>query len=140
MPHIPMPRDLWRDHILPFAYNVQPRELLADLLSYHSTMVRVRQVYQTLYPTTPETPNEESDRAWLSNDICRFLNDDQPTMLGYVPFYRDVFARLFMNHRTGSLRAPSFLSDNFAEIKVAIALLQPHERARLETFLTPDDA
>lgn len=130
-----MPRDLWRDHILPFAFNVQPRELLADLLSYHSTMARVQRVYRILYPTTPETPDEDSDRAWLSNDICRFLNDDQPTMLGYVQFYRDVFTRLFMNHRAGPLRAPSFLSDNFTEIKVAIALLQPHERARLEAFL-----
>jgi len=87
---------------------------------------------------------DDSYHAWLSNDICRFLNDDQPTMYGYVAFYRVIFRRLYMNHTKDlqMIRPPAEFGDDgdmFSDIKVSIGLLNPTERLRLERFLDSFD-
>lgn len=130
--------DLFRDRILPFTYCPQPAALCEDLRSYHQTTSHVKALYGTRFPTVSTTPADESDLAWLSNDICRFLNDDRPTMLGYVEFYKKVFRRLYMNRnqRLSAVRIPSLLGEEyFQDIKVSIGLLLPAERQRLIRFL-----
>jgi hypothetical protein len=133
-----LPIDLLRDRILPYSYRPQPAALRDDLLSYHRTTAAVKALYRDRFPTEPSTPVEDSDLAWLSNDICRFLNNDQPTMLGYVEFYKKVFQRLYLN-RSKPLSAvglPSFYGDeHFHDINVSIGLLLPDERQQLEAFL-----
>ena len=134
----PIPNDIFRDMILPYTYCPQPAALLADLLSYHQTMSHLKTLYCIRFPTVSTTPSEDSDLAWLSNDICRFLNNDQPTMFGYVEFYRDVFRRLYMNHANDTSASPhldSFGTVVFSDIKVSIGLLLPAERLRLESYL-----
>ena len=133
-----LPSAVVRDRVLPFTYCPQPAALCEDLRSYHRTTSHVKTLYGTRFPTVAATAEEESDLAWLSNDICRFLNNDQPTMLGYVAFYRGVFQRLYMNHikDLSAVRGPPLCgADNFNDIKVSIGLLLPKERQRLETFL-----
>ena len=133
-----IPSDVFRDGILPYTYRPQPAALRDDLLSYHRTTAKVKTLYGKRFPTGPATAPEDSDLAWLSNDICRFLNDDQPTMLGYVEFYKKVFQRLLVN-RSKPLSAvslpPLLANDDFSDIKVSIGLLLPAERARLEKFV-----
>jgi hypothetical protein len=134
-----LPVDLFRDRILPYTYRTQPTALQQDLFSYHRTIAHVKTIYGTRYPTTETTLEDESDMAWLSNDICRFLNNDQPTMLGYVEFYRAVFQRLYMNHKKEfpDVRLPPPIGDvHFNDIKVSIGLMLPLERQQLERFLS----
>ena len=69
-----IPRDVFRDRILPYTYRPQPTALRDDRLSYHGTMAKVKTLYGKRFPTGPATPAEDSDLAWLSNDICRFCS------------------------------------------------------------------
>ena len=132
-----IPRDVFRDRILPYTYRPQPTALRDDLLSYHGTMAKVKNLYGKRFPTGPATPAEDSDMAWLSNDVCRFLNDDQPTMLGYVEFYRKVFQRRYLNRSKclSAVELPCLLDLSFNDINVSIGLLRPAERQQLEAFL-----
>lgn len=132
-----IPKDIFRDNILPFTYCIQPINLRQDILSYHKTIQNVKEIYQQKFPTTIDTPSEDSDLAWLSNDISRFLNNDQPTMYGIVDFYRIVFQRLYSNQKKSleAITVPSCMEDNFNDIKVSISLLNPEERLKLEKFL-----
>ena len=130
-----IPIDIFRDMILPYTYTPQPPALLSDLRSYCQTMVRLKALYIRRWP-----PNTRGSAAqeWLSNDITRFLNNDQPTMLGYVGFYKEVFQRLYMNHEISlqNVRLPCLVGDEtFSDIKVSVGLLLPDERVRLESFL-----
>ena len=133
-----LPVDLFRDRILPYTYRPQPTALQQDLFSYHRTIAHVKTIYGTLYPTVRTTPEQESDMAWLSNDITRFLNNNQPTMLGYSQFYRVVFQRLYMNHMKNLPNVclpPPLGAVHFNDIKVSIGLMLPLERQQLERFL-----
>ena len=82
-----IPKDIFRDNILPFTYCIQPIQLRQDLLSYHKTIQNVKEIYQQKFPTTIDTPSEDSDLAWLSNDISRFLNNDWPIQMDSVTNY-----------------------------------------------------
>ena len=132
-----IPPDIMRDRILPYLYRPQPLALRDDLRSYHHTMHAVHALYATRFPTGPDTHKDESDRAWLSNDICRFLNNDQPLMLGYVDFYKRVFQRLFQNRSLHLSRVclPPLFTDNMSDIKVSIGVMLPEERDQLQSFL-----
>ena len=131
-----------RDRILPYTYRPQPAALRDDLLSYHRTVATVKAVYRDRFPTEPSTPAWQTPPAWLSNDICRFLNNDQPTMLGYVEFYKRVFQRQYLN-RSRSLSAVCLSPGSSSPmetlmirvINVSIGLLLPGERWLLEVFL-----
>ncbi len=133
-----IPSDLFRDRILPYTYRPQTVALRDDLLSYHGTTATLKALYGARFLTGPATPAEDSDRSWLSNDICRFLNNAQPTMLGYVEFYKKVFQRLYLNRSKplAAVAVPAAVGDErFSDIKVSIGLLLPSERRQLETFL-----
>jgi hypothetical protein len=131
-----MPRDIVRDKIIPMTYCPQPTKLLKDISSYYETMSRVQALYREKWP--PDIfVGEESYLAWLSNDICRFLNEDRPTCEGIIASYKKVFRRLYMN-RNKEIRAitiPDMLSEDFHDIKVAVGLMLVPERRKLEIFL-----
>lgn len=132
-----IPPDIVRDRILPYLYRPQPNALRDDLRSYHHTMRAVHALYAERFPTGPNTSSDDSDRAWLSNDISRFLNNDRPIMLGYVDFYRRVFQRLFRNQARPprNVCLPALFNDDASDIKVSIGLLLPSERDQLQAFL-----
>ena len=136
-----VPKDIFRDIILPYAYRPQPIELINDIKSYYKTIHNVKNIYTTLYPTRPSTPEEESSSAWLSNDIARFLNDDQPTMYGYVTFYIQTYKRMYMNQsKDTNMISQTINRYEFASpskhINTSIGLLTTFERSCLERFLS----
>ena len=133
-----IPTEVVQNYIIPYTYCPQPDNLCTDIRSYHKTIFNLKQFYSTIFPTLPTTPPEDSDMAWLSNDITRFLNRDNPTMFGIDKYYKEVFQRIYLNHKKDlpSVIIPSIIgSDNFTDIKVSIGLLLPSERLNLETFL-----
>ena len=132
-----IPTEIVRNYILPFTYCIQPIQLREDILSYHKTIENVKDIYHQKFPPEIYTLEEESDLAWLSNDICRFLNNEQPMMYGIVDFYKTVFQRLYRNQKKSlkEVIIPNSMEDNFNDIKVSIGLLTPKERLKLEKFL-----
>lgn len=136
-----IPSDVFRDRVLPYTYRPQPAALRADLLSYHVTMAQVTALYGARFPTGPTTHIGDSDRAWLSNDISRFLSDDLPIeIFGYAKGYPLVFQRLYRNHAKSLSAVSRWLptlvdSDDFNDIKVSIGVLRPTERLQLTAFL-----
>lgn len=132
-----IPSDIFRDNILPYTYRSQSNDLLKDIRSFHDTNLRIRKLYAEKFPTEYSTTNSyDTDKAWLSNDISRFLNNDRPLMYGFVNFYKEVYQRLYMNRYSHSPNIPDLVGDdNFTDIKVSIGLLLPSERKQLEIFL-----
>lgn len=129
-----IPEDLIRDHILPFTYSPQSSHLCDDIRSYHKTMLSITNIYNTGFTRDPI--------EWLSNDICRFLNNDKPTMYGYVEFYITVFQRIYMynNLDLDIVRKKVTLMEDTdslfpRDIKIVVGLLQPTERNELKQFL-----
>lgn len=134
-----IPSDIIRNNIIPYTYLPQSPALLKDIQSYYQTNKHVREVYSKLFPVKSTTIKDDCDEAWLSNDICRFLNNDVPTMYGFVDFYISVYKRLYMNTKRNSddIWIPDILdSYNFNDINISIGLLTIEERKNLITFLT----
>ena len=131
--------------ILSYTYQPQTPALCSDIQSYHRVHDTIQNYYDTKHPTTPETPEEYSSTAWLSNNICRFLNNDLPTLGGFEPFYLDTFRRLFMNRDASDQEMRDYvvkigMSIFPQDIKISLALLTPHERQQLIAFLgVPDN-
>ena len=132
-----IPQDIVRDIIIPMTYCRQPVELLEDISSYYLTMTRVKALYKRKWPSLVLLDNADSYLAWLSNDICRFLNDDRPMCEGIIHSYKNVFRRLYMNRNkeVSVVDIPDVLCDDYHDIKMSIGLLSVNERQKLETFL-----
>jgi len=133
-----IPSDLILNYIIPYTYHPQHPDLCADIRSYKKTILNLKQFYSTIFPKLPATDPGESDMAWLSNDILRFLNRDRPTMFGIDNYYKEVFQRIYLNHNKDlpSVTIPPIIGyDNFVDIKISIGLLLPSERTQLEQFL-----
>ena len=129
-----IPEDLIRDHILPFTYEPQSSHLCDDIRSYHKTMSSITNIYNTGFTRDPI--------EWLSNDICRFLNNDKPTIYGYVEFYITVFQRIYMYNNLDldiirkKVTLMEYTDSLFPrDIKIVVGLLQPNERNELKQFL-----
>jgi len=123
-----IPIDIVRDKILPFTYRPQAAALLDDVRSYYATITHVHNLYIVRWG--------EDYLDWLSNDVCCFMNNYEPTMHGIVEFYRMVFMRLYMNQSMMlcSVNVPCLVCENCNDIKVSIGLLNPVERIRLVEF------
>ena len=132
-----IPDDIIREYIIPYIYNPQSPELCADINSFYNTYNNICNNYELVYGL-------EEDKYWLSNDICRFLNNDFPTMYGYKVFYINLYRRFYMNHGKSCDTIIKSIQkiDNYRfddsitnDIKMHICLLIPKERLRLEKFL-----
>jgi hypothetical protein len=126
--------------IIPYTYKPQSRELCRDIRSYYTIIHDTRKQYHKLYPgQIPFISGDEADE-WLSNDICRFLNNDIPTMYGYHTFYIETYSRLHMNKTkdvTNMVEYITKIDDKLfpRDIKIVIGLLNPDEREKLIKFL-----
>ena len=126
-------------NIIPYTYEVQPKELRDDICSYYITQKKTIDFYTRVFNC------KEDVYDWLTNDIFRFLNNDVPTMYGYRDFFLDVFKRQFLNHNKSSEDMIDCVSafDNrsryypcsISEINMVIGLLNVCERNNLIEFL-----
>tara|TARA_Y100001970_G_C14181203_1_gene829935 strand:- start:869 stop:1309 length:441 start_codon:yes stop_codon:yes gene_type:complete len=130
-----LPEDV-RRYIIPFTYNPQPKDLLADIVNYQYTLNNVIGAYKV------EWTNEEV-YDWLINDIFAWLNNNVPTMYGYVPSFYDVWSRFppfqpYMPSQSVMNLYLRFLEkkSSMTQIRVFWGLLTPFERNRFS--LNPD--
>ena len=135
-----IPKDIFRDKIMPFVYCTQPDSLLNDIKSFYNTKEKIENIYSSLYSTYLSTSEDDNSSAWLSNDIARFLNDDKPTMYGYTPFYIQAYKRMYMNRSKDADTISQIIhqyemASSTKHINISLGLLTVLERSSLERFL-----
>lgn len=117
-----------------YTYRFQNKELLLDIRDYNYSKKLVLQLYYTRF--IHDIENEaNSDKNWLSNDIDRYLNEDQATMFGLTDKYYNTLLRLY------TFKTPLSIDKFYVkklqnypinkEINIAWGLLTPIERKEM---------
>ena len=92
-----IPIEIIREHILPFTYNPQPKEICDDIKSFFNIRKHLCNIYYDRWKDTFEY-EKNADFNWLENDILRFYNNDIALMNGVHIDYINRYKRLFMLH------------------------------------------
>lgn len=77
--------------ILSYTHLLQPPNLIKDIENYYTSGKELIEIYYNRWKHEPE---EYMD--WLSNDIIRFANQFQGTLIGFVPRMIEIWRRLFL--------------------------------------------
>ncbi len=131
-----LPIEIFREHIIPYTYNPQPKELCRDIRSFHY----IREYLYELYYKRWENLEPGEYINWLENDIIRFLNNDKATMWGYVENYLEKLSRLYLLKDKSEKTIRQYIHTKVVhfEVKYAIktflGLLTPDERLELVNF------
>jgi len=131
-----LPIEIFREHIMPYTYNPQPKELCRDIRSFHY----IREYLYKFYHDRWEIFEPGEYINWLENDIIRFLNDDKATMWGYVENYVEKISRLFLFKNKDKKTIRQFIHTNIMKfqpnfsIRTFLGLLTPDERIKLVNF------
>ena len=124
--------------IISYSYSPQSKELCQDVQSYKKTETYLKNIYRKDYK------DEEEAMGWLSNNICRFLNDDIATMFGYRPRFIDVFRRPIQNKNKSDIEIARYIETittileeplTNIDVNVPISLMKPCERTQLINWL-----
>ena len=83
-----LPKNI-RMRIIPYTYQVQPKNLLRDIESYKETHDALFHLYHHYWNDTQ--PGQE--KHWLINDIFAYANHYKATLYGYVDHFYFVFKR-----------------------------------------------
>lgn len=116
--------------IIPYTYNVQNKELLQDIIDYTKMKLLLLKRYFYFWIIIMEN-NEPEDKNWIINDLISFANDDNPTMLGYVDKFYDIFKRntqLQTNEDVDRYYYQLDKKDVNIQINIYLGLLLPFER------------
>tara|TARA_Y100000590_G_C15589072_1_gene965298 strand:+ start:52 stop:510 length:459 start_codon:yes stop_codon:yes gene_type:complete len=85
--------------IIPYTYEVQSPELLADIRNYSNTMKVIRDIYRKEWLEDGDLCNcsgcfiSTEDIDWLINDIFGYANNGFPTGIVYVDEFCDFWLR-----------------------------------------------
>jgi len=128
-----IPFDIIREYIAPFLYLKQPECLLRDIESYVDVRERLIDLYSSMYVAI----NKYDD--WLSNDICRFFNENIPINHGYTDNNLKKWRRLFFFHDKSDYIIIDYLTRYFLryssrEFRVYLGILTPFEREEFFEF------
>lgn len=124
--------------IISYSYSPQSKELCQDVQSYKKTETYLKNIYREDYQ------DEEEAMGWLSNNICRFLNDDIATMFGYRSRFIDVFRRPIQNKNKSDIEIARYIETittileeplTNIDVNVPISLMKPYERTQLINWL-----
>jgi hypothetical protein len=78
--------------IIPYTYDLQNKDLLADIKNYIETKTLLSNYYYNYWIISLEV-EEPQDKYWLINDIFAYTNNYNPTMNGYVEQFYNIFKR-----------------------------------------------
>ena len=131
-----LPDDIIREHILPYTYEPQSRELCEDIRNFYKIKNHLSENYRRIY----KNGYKNEDKEWLLNDIHRFMNEDKPTMFGYLDFYTQFFQRIYMLRNASRDQVIEFLQSPkyyyfTRDIYRNIGFMKPQEREKLKAFL-----
>ena len=129
-----IPEDVMREHIIPYTYCPQSIHLCEDIRNFVKTNDVLRSLYKMRYP------NDSEDLEWLSNDIGRYMNEDQGLMFGYVDFFINIYKRRFMLQSQTREFLLEHIKSNYynsypKNIKMCLAIMTPEERNCLVEFI-----
>ena len=89
-----IPLDIIREHILPYTYQPQRKELCHDIISFNNSKLYLKKLYYERWKDSFYY-EEDADVNWLENDLVSFFNDDRATMLGYTDNCIAKYSRIF---------------------------------------------
>ena len=75
--------------IMSYILKPQPKFLLEDIKNYYQTKNLGIKLYSKRFETQPEQIEN-----WFANDLNAYMNDNLPSMYGFVEKYYDIFFRL----------------------------------------------
>lgn len=116
--------------IIPYTYNVQNNILLQDIINYSKIKSILLQHYFNYWIIQLENIEPEH-KNWLLNDIYAYINDDYPTMLGYVDNFYNIFKRNLQLQTNKDVDRYILYLDKKninSQLNIFIGLLQPNER------------
>lgn len=135
-----IPFDIIREHILPYTYQPQPKELCHDIISFNNSKLHLKKMYYERWKNS-FYHEEHADVNWLDNDLGRFFNDDRATMLGFtdncIAKYSRIFGLKNSNRKTVSNYINShtgYGSNVLDSINIQIGILTPKEREEFISF------
>jgi hypothetical protein len=117
--------------IIPYTYNVQKKDLLQDIINYTKMKTQIINLYFHLWIIQRQEPEPE-DKNWLINDIFSYANDDNPTMLGYVDKFYNIFKRMIQIQTNKDVEKYVLLLEKknvSTQINILLGLLRPNERS-----------
>jgi hypothetical protein len=124
-----LPFDVIINHIIPYTYSIQSKNLICDIKSYFLSKTQVRTIYYGLWF---DDVDEASDKEWLINDLFAFANDYNPTIFGYVDSFYEIFSRHVIL-KNDKLKINEFIirlenEKVDKQINIFLGLLTPEER------------
>ena len=131
-----LPLEIILTHIIPYTYNPQSKELINDIHSFNKTKQYLKEVYYIRWKDTFEY-EIDADLNWLDNDIHRFFNEDQATMVGYKNKCIQKYKRLFCLQKKQLETTIKYISKRRKpqqSINIQLGLLVPEERVRFIKF------
>jgi hypothetical protein len=131
-----LPIDIIRENIIPYTYTPQSKELINDIHSFNKTKQYLKEVYYIRWKDTFEY-EIDADLNWLDNDIHRFFNEDQATMVGYKNNCIIKYKRLYILQKKQLETTIKYISKRrkaIQNINIQLGLLVPEERIRFIKF------
>lgn len=135
-----IPVEIIREHIMPYAYEIQPKELCEDIRDFVCTKKYLMKLYRIRHYNGW---NHLEDIQWLTNDVSLYMNGLQPTMyFGYIDKYINYFRRLYkLQEVDEEAQIIRELIDRLnavdlqREINIKLGVMYPSEREELCTYL-----
>lgn len=77
-----LPKEIILHHIIPYTYSPQPKNLLEDIRNFSYTLNLISNIYYNRWIVFFHGDNPQ-DRNWLINDIHRFINQFNISILEF---------------------------------------------------------
>ena len=131
-----LPLEVINTHIIPYTYEFQSSDLINDIQSLYKVKEYLKRVYYERWKNTFEY-EINADLNWLDNDINRFFNEDEPTILGYKNSCIKKYKRLYTLKNKKIERIHKYISKRrkaIQNINILLGILNPFERIKLIDF------
>lgn len=130
-----IPEEIIVEHICPYLYQPQSKELCEDIKSFVYTKNHLYNLYFSKYSL------RKYNRQWLLSDICRFINGYNSYYFRYSNFFYSKMKVLFMlrNKKIEYLYKFIITLEHKLPpemgIHIKLGILNPHERYKLIDYV-----
>lgn len=130
-----LPQELHR-HVLSYTYSPQPKDLLDDIRSFHTSLYVIKEIYRcnkTIFAGDDNAPTWVED--WIINDLYGWLNDDMAVMYGFREKFvnliqRNPYYALFTRWTTEEIILLLGMKSGESELRIFWGLLNPNQRQK----------